>query len=262
MYSKGRQSVYDSRGAFCDSFARRDDVSVILYSYKGREYGGKGVLLMKLTTTEKYALAVLEVKGKLSDLQKKERGVCLVASCIWDMMESECVMSDEKGRFIVSAPLPGSLSYCSSIYEMLQKKPMKPKKIVRDYMVTLTDKRIKSLAEDIADHLISKSALVAEQQEGLRKTKLYHVDHAIISDDMSALKHMDETVTPAQFMLAILLLKSGTAKKLLNKEELSELKKAAKEDRGEFQPYVKEMIKAVDMTITVGAAAAVSGSLS
>lgn len=64
---------------------------------------------MNLTTTEKYALAVLAAKGKSDALQKQERGVCLVASCLWDMMEAEVIAPDTKGRLNVSAQLPESL---------------------------------------------------------------------------------------------------------------------------------------------------------
>ena len=80
---------------------------------------------MKLTTTEKYALAVLEVNPKLSELQKEKQSVCLVASCIWDMIEAETIAPDAKGRLKISEPLPESLSYCDSIYELLAKKSKK-----------------------------------------------------------------------------------------------------------------------------------------
>lgn len=201
---------------------------------------------MKLTTTEKYALAVLKTRGKLSSLQKGECGVCLAASCIWDLMETKTVETDKKGKLKITAPLPGTLIYCAPIYEMLEKKPMKPTKAVLKYMAALTDKRIRLLVKGMANDLIRKSALAVEQRGRLLKSTLCHVDTAAIADDLAVLKHMDESITPEQFMLAILLLKSGTAKKLLNKAELSNLKKAAKQDNGDFQPYVKKMVSAVE----------------
>ena len=117
---------------------------------------------MNLTTTEKYALAVLEAKGKLDALQKQERGVCLVASCLWDMMEAEVLAPDSKGKLKVSAQLPELLAYCSPIYELLTKRPRKPEDYVIEYTEALTAKRIKCLVKSIADGLVGKSVLVVE----------------------------------------------------------------------------------------------------
>lgn len=205
---------------------------------------------MKLTTTEKYALAALETNEKMSSLQKQERGICLVASCIWDMIEAEAIVPDTKGKLKVSTPLPEKIAYCGSIYELLAKKSRKPEDVVLEYTHTLTDKRMKALVESIVDGLARKSVLTVEEQDGLLGTKLCHVEQAVLADDMAAIKNLDGAVSPDQFMLAILLLKSGVAKKLLDREELSKLKKAAKQDKGDFQPYVKNMITMTDTMIS------------
>ena len=212
---------------------------------------------MNLTTTEKYALAVLEAKGKLDALQKQERGVCLVASCLWDMMEAEVLAPDSKGKLKVSAQLPELLAYCSPIYELLAKRHRKPEDVVMEYTASLTDKRIKALVKSIADGLVGKSVLVVEERSGLLSVKLCHVDHTVLTEDMVAVKSMDGTVSPEQFMFAILLLKSGVANRLLNKEEMSSLKKAVKQDRSDFHPYVNNLIRIVETTIASVAVASV-----
>lgn len=196
---------------------------------------------MNLTTTEKYALAMLEAYGTLSALQKKERALYLAASCVWDMMQAKSVTADKKGKLRIYAPLPETLSYCSPVYERLTKKPMKPEKAALDYICT--NKRIKTLVENFADDLIGKSVLVVEQQSSLRKAKLCHMDTTVIAEDISAVKHMDRAVTPDLTNLAILLLESGIAKKLLNKQELSALKMAIKQTGSDFQTYIKKVKK-------------------
>lgn len=205
---------------------------------------------MKLTTTEKYALAAFESNEKMSSIQKQERGICLVASCIWDMVAAEVIVPDTKGRLKVSAPLPETLSYCGSIYELLAKKARKPEDVVLEYTHTLTDKRMKSLTESIVNGLAGKAVLTVEEQGGLLSTKMCRVDNAVLAADIAAIKNLDETITPDQFMLAILLLKSGVAKDLLNREQLSKLKKAARQDKGDFQPYVKNMIAMTEAMIS------------
>ena len=196
---------------------------------------------MDLTTTEKYALAVLEAKGRLTALKKQEPALYLAASCVWDMMQAKSVTMDKKGKLKVSAPLPETLSYCGPIYERLAKKPMKPEKVPLDRI--WTNKRIKTLVESIADNLIDKSVLVVEQQGSLRKVKLCHVDITAITEDITAVKHMDRAAAPDQTNLAILLLESGTAKKMLSKHELSVLKKVVKQTDSDFQTYIKKVKK-------------------
>ena len=196
---------------------------------------------MNLTTTEKYALAVLEAKGKLTALKKQELALYLAASCVWDMFQAESVTADKKGKLRISAPLPETLSYCRPVYERLAKKPMKPEKVPYDRI--WTNKRIKALVESIADDLISQSVLVVEQQNSLLKSKLCHVDTTTITEDIIAIKHMDRTASPEQINLAILLLESGTAKKLLSKQELSVLKKAVKQTDNDFKTYIKKVTK-------------------
>ena len=85
---------------------------------------------MKLTSTETYALAVLEAQGRLSALQKRERALCLAAACVWDMIQAGAVTADEKGKLRISAPLPETISYCAPLYETLAKKPRKPEGVV------------------------------------------------------------------------------------------------------------------------------------
>ncbi len=196
---------------------------------------------MNLTTTEKYALTILETYGKLTALQKQEPALYLAASCVWEMIQAKSVAVDKKGKLKISTPLPETLSYCAPVYERLAKKPMKPEKIPLDRI--WTNKRIKTLVESVTDDLIGKSLLVVEQQGSLRKAKLCHVNTTVITEDLSAVKHMDRAATPEQTDLAILLLESKTAKKLLNKQELSALKKAVKQMDSDFKTYVKKVKK-------------------
>lgn len=204
---------------------------------------------MNLTTTEKYALAVLKEDGRLSALQKEKRGICLVASCIWDLIEAGAAVPDEKGKLKISAPLPQNLEYCRCVYKMAAKKPRKPEDIILEYVFAFTEKRMNTLVESIADGLIGKGALITEEQHGLWKAKLCHVDDKVLADNMAAIQSLDGEVNPDQLMLAILLLNSGSAEKLLSKEELSNLKGAVRRDNGNFQPYVKNMIRTVETAI-------------
>lgn len=208
---------------------------------------------MNLTTTEKYALVAFESNGKLSDIQKHERGICLVASCLWDMIKAEVIAPDTNGKMNITTPLPEELVYCKSVYEFLAKKPRKSEDVVLEYTYTFSDKRIKVLVENLVNDLAEKSALVVEKSRNLRNQKYVYVDKTLLADDIDAVKSMGESITSNQYMLAILLLKSGVAKRLLSKEELSNLKKSVKRDNRDFQPYIKNMIAAIETTISSAA---------
>ncbi len=203
---------------------------------------------MNLTTTEKYALAVLESRGKLSVLQREEPALYLAASCVWDMMQAGAVTEDRNGKLRVSAPLPKTISYCGPVYEWLAKKPMKQEQAALKYISALTKKRIKALVESIANDLIDKSVLVVEQQG---RAKQCHVNTAVIAEDLEAMRDMAGAVTPDQLMLAELLLDSRTAKKLLNKQELSIMKEAVKQSSGSFHVYIGEVKKYYDTITTI-----------
>lgn len=212
---------------------------------------------MNLTTTEKYALAVLKAHGKLSALQKKERALYLAASCVWDMIQAGAVTVNKKGKLKVSSPLPELLSYCQPVYERLAKKSKKLEKAVLDYIYT--NKRIKALVESVADDLICKSVLVVEQKSSLLKSKLCHVDTAVVAEDIAAVGH--GAASTDEINLATLLLESGTAKKLLDKQELSALKIAVKQAGGDFQVYIKKVEKLFQaVTAVIWAYIGVSGS--
>lgn len=189
-----------------------------------------------LTTTEKYALAVLAAKGRLSALQNKDRAILLAASCVWDMLRAGCVSAGKKGKLHVCAPLPEALAYCGPVYERLAKKPAKPEKAA--YNCIWTSGRIKAMVKSVADDLIEKSVLVAERQDNLPTAKRCHVDTAVLAEDLAALKQ-PESAAPEQIDLAVLLLESGAAKKLLEKQEHTALKKALKQTDSDFRTYVR-----------------------
>lgn len=190
-----------------------------------------------LTTTEKYALAVLAAKGRLSALQNKDRAILLAASCIWDMLRAGCVSADKKGRLHVCAPLPEAIAYCGPVYERLAKKPAKPEKAA--YNCIWTSGRIKAMVKSLADDLIERSLLVAERQDSLPKAKLCHVDAAVLAEELAAWKQPERAAAPEHIDLAVLLLESGTAKKLLEKREYTALKKALKQTDSDFRAYVR-----------------------
>lgn len=196
---------------------------------------------MDLTMTEKYVLTVLDAYGKLSALKKQEHALCLAVSCVWEMQQAGAVAPDKKDRLMVCAPLPAALSYCGPVYGWLAKNPRRPAKAA--YRYSWTPKRIKLLVKSVTNVLIEKSVLVLEQPNSQAKAGRCHVDSELIANDIAAIRQLDEAVTSEQLDLAALLLESGTAKKLLSKQERSALKKAVRSFDSAFKAYLQETMK-------------------
>ena len=72
----------------------------------------------------------------------------------------------------------------------------------------------------------------------LTTTKKYALAVLEAKGKLTALKKQERAL-----YLAVLLLESGTAKKLLNKQELSALKKALKQMDSDFKTYIKKVKK-------------------
>lgn len=196
---------------------------------------------MNLTRTEKYALAVLDTYGKLGALKKQERAICLAISCIWEMWQAGAVAMDKKGRLVVAAPLPESLSFCGPVYARLAKKARKPEKAA--YYCIWTPKRIKMMVKSVTDALIEKSVLVLEQPNGLSKADRCHVDNGVIADDLAVIRQPDEAAAPEQLDLAALLLESRAAKKMLSKQERNALTKLLRQADSGFIEYLTKTMK-------------------
>lgn len=97
---------------------------------------------------------------------------------------------------------------------------MKQEKAALKYISALTRKRIKALVKGIAE-------------------------------DLKVMRDMDRAVTPDQLMLAELLMDSRTAKKLLNEQELSSMKKTDKRADGDFHVYISKVKKYFDTVNTI-----------
>lgn len=216
---------------------------------------------MSLSTTQKYVLAVLSPENKLSVLKKGNSGICLVVSCIWDMLFAKVAVLNEKGKMEIISGLPIDLEYCRPIYDELVSKANKPpKKIILSYTTALTDKRMLGLAEAVVLQLSNQGYLTAIGTSGLSGQKVWKPKENLLESIFSALKELSslgERSVENNLMLAILLLESGLAKKLFRQSDIKELKEnVSNRDTLNLQPYLRNMISLVEQEISSAIASA------
>lgn len=205
---------------------------------------------MSLSTTQKFVLASLSPENKLSVLKKGNSSICLVASCIWDMLVEKVVVLNDKGQMTITGGLPDNLEYCRPIYDELTSKSNKlPKQIILSYTTALSDKRILNLTEGIVLQLAKQGYLTAVEIPGLFGHKIWKPEENNITDLMQ-IANSEELLDESDSMFAILVLESGLAKKLFSPAEIKVLKKnVACRDTSNFQPYLKNMINFVEQQI-------------
>lgn len=210
---------------------------------------------MSLSITQKYALVALSPENKISSLKKQNNGICLVASCLWEMIAAKVVVLNEKEQMEVTSGLPEDLEYCRPIYdELVSKVAQKPGKIILNYTTSLTDKRLLRLVDCIISPLNKQGYITATEATGLFGEKIWKVKEDMLKNDLVALRELlvpDGVVTEDDLMLAILMVESGLAKKSFNKDEVKKIKSNVKKrDSLRLQPYLKNMIDLVELEIS------------
>lgn len=215
-----------------------------------------------LSITQEYLLCALNEKGSLQMTSQKVP-VCLLVGSIIELLQKQCVKFDEKNRLFVSSELPEELLYLKSLYEGIKNHGhAKPEKMVGEYTMAFTNKKMDALISDIGDVLIQKECVRKESGGMFGKRSRYipdsnHVDKIV--QKVKAELFGDCEVTDETVALVSLLDKSGLLKKYFSKHESRQLKARLKEIKeSSTNQFVKQMVDYVDDMIAVMIAAVVN----
>lgn len=117
-----------------------------------------------LSLTQKYFLCTLDEKGNIPNFNSQkqvfapEKRVCLVASSLLELQLKDCIKIDSK-TVTISSPLPEEMSYLKPLYDYLNSlAPIKIKKILNNYNLSITRKRMHELISSIGDSLVKHNA--------------------------------------------------------------------------------------------------------
>jgi hypothetical protein len=127
---------------------------------------------------QEYVILATNKNGKLSSDGK----VGVVVAALADLM-IEGVVVLEKKLLEIKKDLPANLNHLTSLYEYLNEKPRKMDKVMGDYCLGLTDKRVKALVAEIGDvpKASDKEMLIATiKDEIMQKEELSAHDMALV----------------------------------------------------------------------------------
>lgn len=195
-----------------------------------------------LTVTEKYFIVSLTDKGKLP-LLGVEIPSCLVVSGLFDMVFENIVVIGEKKRIKILKELPDKLSFLQGMYKMIENnEKLTPEKLVSEYVLTFTGKRLSEYVKLIAQNIAGKG--IAEiEKDGAVCIPAQEEKDKIIQEIRAELLE-DGVVSADILLLAALMYKGNQIKKYFSKYEADCLKKRIKEIKN--TEIGKQVAQAVD----------------
>jgi len=218
--------------------------------------------MQDLSITQEYLLCALTEKGVIPSFSI-ESPVCVVAGGIIELLQSQIVMFDEKKKLSVIGDLNQELIHLKSLYEWIQnEKPMKIEKLVGEYAMSFSGKKMKKLISDIGNSL-DKADCVCTESGGIFGTKSCFIPNAkevdkVIQKIRAELLD-DGEISEETVALVSLLDKSKLLKKYFSKYESKQLKNRLQDiKKTSSNLLVKQMVEYVETMVAVIAAISAS----
>jgi hypothetical protein len=208
---------------------------------------------------QEYVVLATNEKGKLSS----EGKVGVIASAIAELiLKSIIVITDKKVE--IKNELPKELHYLNSFYEYLKVKPRKIQKVMSDYCMGITEKKMDMLIASVGESLVLDE-LAIKGTEGILGNKETYVPAQDYKEDLLALVkeeiRQEEEMSVQTMSLACILQETKCLKRYLSKYESGMLKETLKSLKKDPQnKELKDMIdyvEEVQMVVVAAMAACV-----
>lgn len=218
-----------------------------------------------LSICQEYLLLTLNNKGKIPALNTSIP-VCFFAGGLLDLIISDTLAIDKVKKVkkvCIIGELKHEYQYLTSLYSFIKEsKSIKINKLVSDYALSLTSKRLNLLIESVGESLVENGCAVAKKG-GIVGNNTYFIPNAKAIDrviqKIRAELLENGTISDNTVALVSLLNKSNQIKKYFSKYEKEQLKSRLKEIKEtSSNQLVKEIVDYVDTIIAV--IAATSGS--
>ena len=205
-----------------------------------------------LTVTEKYLIVSLTDRGKLP-LLGVEVPSCLVVAGLFDMVFDGVVEIGVKKRLKAVKELPDNLSFLRCLYDMIvEKQKLTPDKLVSEFVLTFTGKRLTNYLKAVAGSLAEKGLADLEKDGEVCFPKEGEKDKII--QEIRAELLEDGVVSKEIVLLTALMYKGQQIKKYFSKYEADCLKKRIKEIKEtEVGELVSEAVDYITCLIVVAA---------
>ena len=208
-----------------------------------------------LSITQEYMICTVNGNGTLPNYNEKAVA-CLIVSILLEMQLAKCISLTDK-KVSVCAELPEHMAYLQPLYNVInQGKPMKVEKVVENYMVTFTNKKLNELVGALIESL-KEADIVEPVKVGFFGNKDGYVPKKDIVtgiiEKIRAELLEDGEISEDVIALTALMDQAGSLKNYFSKYEQNELKnKIEAIKKSEAGTLAKEMAQHIE-TLNIAA---------
>lgn len=220
--------------------------------------------MQELSITQEFLLCSLNGKGKLP-LIGKEVPACFVASAIIELVH-EGVIVLEGSKIALVKKLDSDLAYLEPLYqEILKAKDADTKKILQNYIMSLTEQKLTMLLSSVGNAL-NELGCVVMKEKGIFVKKAVYLPNVESKDrvvEKLRAEILEEgSISDEVMALFYLLDKSKQLKQYFSKYEEKKLKERIQEARNSTKNQeMKAMVEQIEGMMAAITAMLVSSSL-
>lgn len=185
-----------------------------------------------LSVSQSYLICALNENGKFPALST-ESPICVLAGALIDLIFFKSVGIGADKKLCITGELNEDNQYLKSLYTFIKEsKPMKIDGLAHQYTFTFSDKRLKSLINDVGTSLSVLGYATTENGGLFGKTPCFIPDTKIVNNVIENIRaELLETGTVSDNMIALVSLmnKSNQVKQYFSKHEKDQLKSRLKQ---------------------------------
>lgn len=207
-----------------------------------------------LTLTQEYLICTVNKKGALPGYSQ-EAAACLVISGLLELEMEGCISIVNK-KISRHGKLPEKLNSLKPLYSLVdKKKPVKLQKIIDKYIISYTDKKIRTLMNSVLSPL-KEDGTVTPVITGLIIKKERYIPTKEILDQVVEKIRAEllekGPLTEDIVALTVLLNKAGRLKHYFSKHEQKELKaRLAEIKNSEVEKSVRDALNQAEIMLTL-----------
>lgn len=202
-----------------------------------------------LSIVQEYLICSFDKKGNLPMIGK-EISTCVLAGSLIELLQAQVIKIDNRSISITSE-LVNELHYLKSIYNEINKhKSIEINNLIKMYVMSLTDKKLKILISDLCSELESKQCVTKHIGKVLFNSERFIPNEECVDYVVEKIRAelLEEGIISDEVIALVSLLdKSNLLKKYFSKYESKKIKQRLEEIKcTHSNVLVKQMIDYVD----------------
>lgn len=207
-----------------------------------------------LTLTQEYLICTVNKKGALPGYSQ-EAAACLVISGLLELEMEGCISIINK-KISSHGKLPEKLNSLKPLYSLVdKKKPVKLQKIIDKYIISYTDKKIRTLMNSVLSPLKEGGTVTPVTTGLIRKKERYVPTKETLDQVVEKIRAElleKGSLTDDIVALTVLLHKAGRLKHYFSKHEQKELKtRLAEIKNSDVEKSVRDALNQAEVMLTL-----------